>query len=447
MIQASPQTRSTRLENGVRVITENIPHIGSAGVSVLVDAGPQDEGPDQSGLAHLCEHALFLGTPLRGSAELAELIDTAGGQLGAFTAPDYTCFYAHVLEDYVSYALDLMGDILVASSFPEAALEREKDVVCQEIRQYNDDPSHLALQSIKSLLWGTDPLACSVTGTESEVSQLTRSDVIGFISKNYTPDRIIVAAAGAVEHDSVVEQAQDAFWTLRGHSPARTKAPVELLGGVEIVPLKTNQCTFNIALPLPEYSSPLRNELHVVNCAIGGGMSSRFYRALREKSGLAYSISSEILAYQRGGALLIEGATSPENLIASLQVILFELTSLAVGQNPIGEEELWKSKMQVRGQSRLAADVIPNRVARLATQNFHFGESIAADRILADIDAVTIENTNDIASSVLLPGLKHLSIAVVGPIDPKGSAYDDLQGLHECYASLVDGKTNNTETT
>ena len=447
MIQASPQTRSTRLENGVRVITENIPHIGSAGVSVLVDAGPQDEGPDQSGLAHLCEHALFLGTPLRGSAELAELIDTAGGQLGAFTAPDYTCFYAHVLEDYVSYALDLMGDILVASSFPEAALEREKDVVCQEIRQYNDDPSHLALQSIKSLLWGTDPLACSVTGTESEVSQLTRSDVIGFISKNYTPDRIIVAAAGAIEHDSVVEQAQDAFWTLRGHSPARTKAPVELLGGVEIVPLKTNQCTFNIALPLPEYSSPLRNELHVVNCAIGGGMSSRFYRALREKSGLAYSISSEILAYQRGGALLIEGATSPENLIASLQVILFELTSLAVGQNPIGEEELWKSKMQVRGQSRLAADVIPNRVARLATQNFHFGESIAADRILADIDAVTIENTNDIASSVLLPGLKHLSIAVVGPIDPKGSVYDDLEGLHECYASLVEGKMNITETT
>jgi len=442
MIQASPQTRSTRLENGVRVITENIPHIGSAGVSVLVDVGPQDEGPGHSGLAHLCEHALFLGTPLRGSAELAELIDTAGGQLGAFTAPDYTCFYAHVLEDYVSYALDLMGDILVASSFPEAALEREKDIVCQEIRQYNDDPSHLALQSIKRLLWGADSLACSVTGTESDVSQLTRSDVIGFISKNYTPDRIIVAAAGAIEHDSVVEQAQDAFWTLRGHSPARIKAPVELLGGVDIVPLKTNQCTFNIALPLPEYSSPLRNELHVVNCAIGGGMSSRFYRALREKSGMAYSISSEILAYRRGGALLIEGVTSPENLIASLQVILFELTSFAVGQNPIGEEELWKSKMQVRGQSRLAADVIPNRVARLVTQNFHFGESIAADRILKDIDAVTMENANDIASSVLLPAMKHLSISIVGPIDSKGSVYDELKGLHECYASLLSEKTN-----
>jgi len=446
MIQASPQTRSTRLENGVRVITEHIPHTGSAGVTVLVDAGPQDEGPNQSGLAHLCEHALFLGTPLRNSAELAELIDTAGGQLGAFTAPDYTCFYAHVLEDYVSYALDLMGDILVASSFPEAALEREKDVVCQEIRQYNDNPSHLALQAIKGLLWGTDPLACSITGTVNDVSQLTRSDVIGFISKNYTPDRIIVAAAGAVEHDSVVEQAQDAFWTLRGSSPARTEKSPNLHGGVEIVPLKTNQCTFNIAIPLPKYTSPQRHELHVVNCAIGGGMSSRFYRSLREKSGMAYSISSEILAYERGGALLIEGITSPENLLASMQVILFELTSLTVGQNPITEEELWKSKMQVRGQSRLAADVIPNRVARLATQNFHFGESIAASRILEDIDAVTMENANDIASTVFLPGLEHLSIAAVGPIDPTGSVYDDLKGLHECYASLVSGKPNQRDT-
>jgi predicted Zn-dependent peptidase len=445
MIQASPQTRSTQLENGVRVITEHIPHIGSAGVTVLVDAGPQDEEANQSGLAHFCEHALFLGTPLRTSAELAELIDTAGGQLGAFTAPDYTCFYSHVLEDYVSYALDLMGDILVASSFPEAALEREKNVVQQEIRQYNDNPSHLALQSIKRLLWGSDPLACSVLGNVDSVGSLTRSDVIGFISKNYTPDRIIVAAAGAIEHDCVVEQAQDAFWTLRGSSPAREEEPLDLHGGVEVVPLKTSQCTFNIAIPLPEYSSPRRHELHVVNCAIGGGMSSRYYRALREKSGMAYSISSEILAYRRGGAMLIEGVTSPENLIASLHVILFELTSLAVGQNPIGEEELWKSKMQVRGQSRLSADLIPNRVARLATQIYNFGETIAANRMLEQIDAVTIENVNDIASSVLLPGLEHLSIAVVGPIDPKGSVFKDLEGLHDCYASLVKGESVSSE--
>ncbi len=441
MIQASPQTRFTRLENGVRVITEHIPHTGSAGVSVLVDAGPQDESANQSGLAHLCEHALFLGTPLRNSAQLAELIDTAGGQLGAFTAPDYTCFYAHVLEDYVSYAFDLLGDILVASSFPEAALEREKDVVCQEIRQYDDHPSHLALQSIKKLMWGDDSLAGSITGRVDDVTRLTRSDVIGFISKNYTPDRIIVAAAGATDHDSIVEQAQDAFWTLRGHSIQRPAHEAIARGGVEITHLNTNQCTFNIAIPLPNYTSPLRHGLHVVNCAIGGGMSSRFYRAVREKSGMAYAISSEIIAYQRGGMLLIEGVTSPDNLLATLQVILFELTAMSVGQNPIGEEELWKAKMQVRGQSRLAADVIPNRVARLATQNFHFGKSIDASRILEDIDAVTLENVHDIAGNVFLPGLGHLSIAVVGPIDPDGSAYDDLRGLHECYASIVNTDT------
>ena len=221
--------------------------------------------------------------------------------------------------------------------------------------------------------------------------------------------------------------------------------PLSLFGGVEIIPAETNQCTFNIAIPLPEFSSTRRHELHVVNCAMGGGMSSRFYRALREKSGMAYSISSEVLAYRRAGALLIEGVTSPENLIASLQVILFELTNLATGQSPIGEEELWKSKMQVRGQSRLAADVIPNRVARLATQNYHFGDSIETARILKDIDAVTIERANELACTVLLSGLEHLSISIVGPVDASGPVYEDLMDLYECYAGLATSTSNNSE--
>ena len=436
MIQTSPKTQYTRLDNGVRVITEHIPHIGSAGISVLVDAGPQDEAPGQSGLAHLCEHALFLGTPLRDSTQLAQLIDTAGGQLGAFTAPDYTCFYAHVLDEYVSYALDLLGDILVASSFPEAAMNREKDVVCQEILQYQDSPNHLVLESLKNLMWPGDTLANSITGSVEDVQKLTRSDVIEFISRNYTPDRIIVAAAGAVEHESIVEQTQDAFWTLRGRSPARAESPVAPVGGVRVTPLNTNQCTFNIAIPLPAYASEERHALHVVNNAIGGGMSSRFYQSLREKTGMSYSISSDVLAYRRAGMLVVEGATSPENLLASLQLILFELTSFAVGQNPIGEEELWKSKMQVRGQSRLAADIIPNRVARLATQNFHFQTSMSADRILEEIDSVTLEDVQNIATDVMLPSLKHLAISVVGPVAEDGSVCDELNGLHECYSAL-----------
>ena len=437
MIQASPKLRFTRLDNGVRVVTEHIPSTGSAGVSVLVDAGPQDEPTHQSGLAHLCEHALFLGTPLRSSTELAELIDTAGGQLGAFTAPDYTCFFAHVLQDYVSYAFDLLGDVIVDSQFPEAALNREKDVVCQEILQYQDAPNHLALSSIKRLLWGLDPLACSVMGSVESVSELTRDDVAGFISKNYTPDRIIVAAAGATDHDSIVEQAQDAFWTLGGQAQPRPISKLNLSGGIDVTPLKTNQCTINIAIPVPAFTSDLRYELHVVNCAIGGGMSSRLYQAVREKSGMAYSVSSSILAYRRGGALLIEAVTTPENLIASVQLILFELTALAVGQNPIGEEELWKSKMQVKGQSSLSADVIPNRVARLATQNFHFGESESPSQTLNKIEAVSLQSAKNVCDDVLLPGMKHLSISVVGPVEQNSSVYDDLKGLHECYASIA----------
>ena len=193
------ETKITKLDNGIRVVTESVPNTNSAGISILIDAGPQNEAENQSGLAHLCEHALFLGTNLRDRDQLSSFIDSSGGNMGGFTAPDYTCFYGHVMQDYVSYAVDLLGDIIIGSSYPEDLLEREKDVVCQEIQQYSDYPNEIALQATKRMLWPNDLLSRSVTGSTADVERLTRANVIDFISKNYTPDRIIVAAAGALD--------------------------------------------------------------------------------------------------------------------------------------------------------------------------------------------------------------------------------------------------------
>jgi len=194
-------TQSTRLDNGVRVVTEQIQNTRSASLSILVDAGPQDEPVEKLGLAHLCEHALFLGTPQHSSQELARMMDAAGGYFGAFTAPEYTCFYANVLEDYVSYALDLKGDILVASQYPEDLLAREKDVICPEILGYQDNHDEILLSQTKNGLWPNHSLSRSITGTVSQVEALTRSDVARFVSRQYTPERIIVAVAGSAEHD------------------------------------------------------------------------------------------------------------------------------------------------------------------------------------------------------------------------------------------------------
>jgi predicted Zn-dependent peptidase len=430
----TPKTNWTRLDNGVRVVTEKVDNCVSAGISVIVDAGPQDEVEGKFGLAHLCEHAAFLGTPLRSSRDLALLIDAAGGCFGAFTAPDYTCFYSHVLKEYVSYAFDLLGDILVASKYPEECLEREKDVICQEIIGYQDSADSILLDLTKQNLWPNDTLSNSVIGGIEDVRGLNRSDVIQFVSRQYTPDRLIIAAAGGIEHEEVVEQVQDAFWTLRGQSSPRTITPPDIKGGVSIHTMPTAQCSFSVAIPTPQFDDENRYTLHVMNNLIGGGMSSRLYQTLREAHGLVYSVQSSVLSYRRGGALIISGATSEDQLVQGVTLVLMQLMSLAMWESPIDEEELWKSKMQVRSQSRLATDMISNRVSRIATQEFHLNTRIDDETILEDIDSVTIEDLQKLASEVLLNGMKQLSIAVVGPVQTDGATHNDLIDIHASFS-------------
>lgn len=433
------KTQFTRMGNGVRVITERVSNARSAGLSILIDAGPQDDPSDKCGLAHVCEHALFMGTPQRNGRELARTMDVAGGCFGAFTAPDYTCVYAHVLEDYVTYAMDLLGDMLVESAVEEDLLRREKDVIGQEVLRYQDDPEDIVLQAVKGSLWPNDPLSRSVTGTIKDIEAIDRADVLEFMKRNYTPDRIIVAAAGAVDHDSMVEQVDDAFWNLGDRCQAAKQLlgnAVPATGRVSYQPVSTSQCHFGIVIPTFVYNDDRRYAMHVLANLLGGGMSSRLYESLREESGLAYSIHSSLLSYRRGGALLIQGATSPEQLAHSLHLALSQLLMLSVGERPVDADELWKSKMQVRSQSRLGTDMISNRVSSIATQEFHFGTRIADDAILQAIDRVEISDIHQVAEEVLLAGMRSLSIAVAGAERHQESVCAELNELHSCYASL-----------
>ena len=433
----TPKTNSTKLDNGVRVITERVQGSASTGITVLVDAGPQDELPGKNGLAHLCEHACFLGTPLRSSKDLALLIDAAGGYFGAFTAPDYTCFNTHVLEEYTSYAIDLLGDVLVASKYPADAIEKEKEVICQEIAGYHDSVEDILLQATKRNLWPGDSLSKSTTGTVSDVRSLERSDVLRFVSREYTPDRLIIAAAGSLEHESIVEQVQDAFWPLRGQSQPRDLKPVQPVGGLTIESRPISQCSFTVAVPAPAFDSKRRYTLHVMSNLIGGGMSSRLYQTLRETYGLVYSVQSSILAYRRGGIFSITGATSAENLPRSISLTLMQLMALATWDDPINEEELWKSKMQVRSQSRLTTDMISNRVARIATQEFFLNKRIDDEQILEAIDSVTIDDLREVAHEILMLGMSQLSIAAVGPLSEDDAVCSDLQEIYGSFKQVT----------
>ncbi len=427
------------MKNGVRVITESVPNTRSAGLSILIDAGPQDEPFDKCGLAHVCEHALFLGTPQRNGRELARTMDVAGGCFGAFVAPDYTCVYAHVLEDYVTYAMDLLGDMLVESTVEEDLLLREKEVIRQEIRGYQDDPEDIVLQAVKRSLWPDDSLSRSVTGNNEDVKCIERSDVLDFMTENYSPGRIIVAAAGAVDHDSIVEQVNDAFWKLSDRhetsKPGQTNVVLST-GKVSYNPLGTNQCYFSLAIPTFVYNDDRRYAMHILSNLLGGGMSSRLYESLREESGTVYSVHSTLLSYRRSGALLIQGVTSPEQLVQSVHLALSQLLMLSVGERPVDVDELWKSKMQVRSQSRLGTDMISNRVSSIATQEFHFGMRIEEDAIQNAIDRVGIDEIHQVAIEVLFAGMRSLSIAVVGTARNEESVLAELNELHGCYTSI-----------
>lgn len=439
MLQTHIDYQQTHLDNGICVVSETVPSTHSVGVSVLVDANPGDEAADKSGLAHFCEHGLFLGTPLRDQTSLTRLIDSAGGQLGAFTAPDYTCFYAHVLQDYTSYAVDLLGDILVSSNYPEELLEREKDVITQEIRGGDDQPLVFLTQRIKQTLWPDQSISRPVLGTIDSVRDLCRSDVVSFVSRHYTPDRITVAAAGAIDHESFVEQVQDAFWTLRGHGPERSKGTIQPVGGVTVDAAGGEQAYFSIAIPIPAYADAGRYGLHVLNALLGGGLSSRLQVKLRDDLGLVYFVQSSLLAYRDGGCLLIEGSCSAETLQPVLEQALVELAGLALWQRPVDEEELWKTTMQVRGQTQLASDIISNRVARLATQQFHFGQRIEDQRIVQAIDDVSLEHLQDQCLTMLASGFKHLSIAVKTPTafgKETGSVCSDINDLRDSFVAV-----------
>ncbi|VFQ43188.1 M16 family metallopeptidase [Desulfoluna butyratoxydans] len=425
---------ATTLENGIRVVTESMPETRSVSVGIMIDVGPRDEPEGCHGLAHLAEHMMFQGTGSRSARDIALMMDESGGQMGAFTTRDYTCYSATVLDDYTTYALDLMGDILLNSVFPEEALEREKHSILREIDGEADIPSSRAHGALKSHVWGRHPLGRSVAGSPEVVRSMTREDLIYFVHRYYLPDRMIVAAAGNLHHGDFLSQVRDAFWRMMGtgektHSPSPSFA-----SGVVVEDVPVSQAYFAIGLDCLPYGDEGRYGVHLLNSIIGGGSSSRLYVRLREERGLVYRIGSEYHAYADGGMLVIEGSTAPEYLIRVLCLVLVELWQLAAGDDPVSEEELWKARMQLRAQHLIASENSSTRMSRLATQAFYFERFLSGEEILSSIDAVGCAELKETAGSGLARALKHVAVSVVGPEGPETFT---RQGIEDLLAEFV----------
>lgn len=421
--------RRGSLENGLRIVTEKLPCSRSVSLGVLVDVGPQDDPRGKCGLAHLAEHALFQGTSGRSAVEISRLMDVAGGQMGAFTARDYTCFYANVLDEYLTYATELFGDMLLNSVFPDENIDREKQALLREIGLCHDTPTERVQQQLKQLMWPGQALGRPIAGDPEAVARLTSDDVQTFVREHYTPDRIVIAAAGNVDHDALVEQIQDGFWRLAGTAQPRPANRYRFRSGVQLSESSVSQAYFAIGLEAPAYAAADRYRLFLLNSVLGGGLSSRLFRKLREERGLVYGISSELHAYREAGAWVIEGSTSPEHLSDVLALILVELQQLATFESPIDDEELWTAKMRVRGQHLLSAENAHTRMSRLATQELYFGRPIPEAEILAEIDALTVVDLWQTCRKRLLPAVDRVALSVVGPEDVRWYSQESLEDL------------------
>ena len=417
------------LENGIRVATEAIPSARSVAVGIVVDAGPRDEETHQRGLAHLSEHVMFQGTTSRDAAKIARLIDVAGGQLGAFTGRDYTCYHATVLDDYRTYIVDLLGDILLNSTFPADGLEREKRSILREMDASRDTPPARVNALLKGVAWPDQPLGCAIEGDPESLLGLTREDVIYFVHGYYLPDRMIVTAAGNVDHDDFVGQVQDAFWRMLGKSRPAPDRPASFHPGIVVEEAATSQSYFSIGIEAPAYAGQDRYAMHMFNNLLGGGMSSRLFRRVREELGLVHEIRSEYQAYRDGGMLVIEGSAAPEHLRQVLACTLAEIEGLLTWDDPPDAEELWKAIMQIRGQHLLASENSHTRMGRLATQHYYFGRHLPADEVLGQLEAVDSRALRRLAGEILAPAFDRLALAIVGPSIPEAYTKDSIAEL------------------
>ncbi len=405
------------LDNRIRIVTQRLEHVRSISLGFLMAVGPMDEPDGHGGVAHLTEHLLFDGTRQRDAMEIARMMDTTGGQVGGFTTRDYTCFTTTTLDDYRTYLIDLMGDIFINSLFAEDAVRQEKETIIRELSAQFDRPDIYAHERMKSHIWHGHPLGRPIGGSIASVARLQRQDVIDFFRVNYQPRRLIIAAAGNVNHQDVVSNIADAFWSMPDDGntdlPA-TAAPV-FHRGITVECKDVSHVYFSLGLKAAPFAAPERYLIHLLTTILGGGMSSRLFRKIRQEGGMVYEITAEYQAYRDEGVIVVEGSTTPELLHSVLSHVLFEVQGLALGMLPVHAEELWIAKMQLKGRHLIAQENSHTCMSNLATQAFYFNRFIDSAEICHQIEDVDLATMNALAGKVLGQGLHNPALAIVGP--------------------------------
>ncbi len=419
----------TVLPGGLRVVTEKLPAMRSAAFGIWAGVGSRDEDVLHAGATHYLEHLLFKGTARRSALEISAAMDAVGGELNAFTAKEYTCYYARVLDEDLPLAIDVLCDMVTGSLLEPRDVDAERGVILEEIAMNEDDPADLVHEAFGAQLFGDTPLGRPILGTVESINSITRDRIAEHYRARYTPDNLVIAAAGSLDHEHVVELTRAAFGAsllsgdaepvpprLSGPAAEATRSGVAVGTGVRLVSRPVEQANLVLGCGGLARTDPRRFALGVLNAALGGGMSSRLFQEVREKRGLAYSVYSFSSQHADTGQWGVYAGCLPAKTEEVLAICQDEIAKVI--ESGLTDEELDRGKGQLRGSIVLGLEDPSSRMSRLGKSELVYPRLEPVEEILAEIDAVSHDQVREVASLVLG---QRMALAIVGPFDDDGA--------------------------
>ena len=413
----------TSLANGVRVITEAMPHVRSVSVGVWIGTGSRRETTEQNGICHFIEHMLFKGTTKRSAEDIARSVDSIGGNLDAFTAKELVCFNTKVLDQHLALAFDVLADLVLHPLFREEDIEKEKGVILEEIKMEADSPDYLVHEIFSSNFWKDHPLGKPILGTRETVKRFDRSMVQSYYQGVYAPANLIVTAAGNLTHDGLVALVREHFSSLPPGAPAPPDNVPSTHARIALRHKKALE-QVHLCLGVPSYPLPHQERFacYVLNTLLGGGMSSRLFQNIRERQGLAYAVFSELNPYRDTGCLSIYAGTSIESARKVVESITNEFHQLK--QQRVTDEELRRAKDHLKGSLMLSLESTASRMSNLARQEMYFGHFFSLDELVESIEAVTADDVQRIAQTFFDP--KQIALTILGNLENFKIGREDL---------------------
>jgi predicted Zn-dependent peptidase len=408
----SPIVRDV-LDNGLRILTERMTHVRSISIGVWLTRGSRHETAERSGIAHFVEHMLFKGTSRRSAEDIAQAIDSIGGQLDAFTAKEYASYYIKVLDEHLPLAMDVLSDIVLNPAFTPDDIEREKKVVVEEIKMVEDTPDDLVHELFTQAFWEGHPLGRPILGTRETVESLDAALLRDYFTDAYTPANLIVSAVGNLEHERVRELVEKTFGGLKSVGrPVGEEAP-QVVPKIQVRNKELEQSHLCLGTSGYPQNHDDRYSSYVLNTMLGGSMSSRLFQNVREKRGLAYAVFSGLSAYRDAGSFTIYAGCSNEAVGEVLDLVVEELRG--VRQTAVPEAELRRAKDHLKGSLMLSLENTASRMSHLARQEIYFDRQFGLDETLEGIERVTPDDVQRVAEDLFREGA--LAATVLGNVN------------------------------